>query len=525
MTDRISPLQADLWREVGRHLRIHESAPTIVRLLAGVAPVAAVVFREFDASRRTVATIAAAGVEPFAIDADGRAGLSDRAFRRLLRWCESGVIASSSDRPAGVEWPSIVPALLPDAVWSAAPLTDEGSPLGLVIVIGAPRKKLDASFGRLMSSLAEPLAAAMRNDLRLRELAALRDAAEAEKQALLTRLGRQDGGDAIVGADAGLRPVMERVGLVARSDAPVLILGETGTGKEVIARAIHAGSPRARGPFIRVNCGAIPSELIDSQLFGHEKGAFTGAIDQRRGWFERADGGTLFLDEIGELPQAAQVRLLRILQDGHLERVGGQDPIRVDVRMVAATHRDLAAMAREGRFREDLWYRIAVFPVLLPPLRERVGDIPALSRHFARRAARRFGLTPCEPTEADIAVLRAYDWPGNVRELASVIDRASILGDGRTLEVEKALGAGLSRGSAPLPLADCRDGAPSAGERFPTLDDAMRAHIEQSLRATLGRIEGRHGAARLLDINPHTLRSRMRKLGVRWRDFRTSREK
>ena len=189
---------------------------------------------------------------------------------------------------------------------------------------------------------------------------------------------------------------------MAQSDVPVLILGETGTGKEVVSRAIHTRSPRAAAPFIRVNCGAIPPELIDSQLFGHEKGSFTGAADTRKGWFERADGGTLFLDEIGELPLPAQVRLLRVLQDGFIERVGGQQPIRVDVRIVAATHRDLAAMVKSGTFREDLWYRINVFPILLPRLRERVEDIPALARHFAQRAANRFGLRYVEPTPADL---------------------------------------------------------------------------------------------------------------------------
>ena len=208
--------------------------------------------------------------------------------------------------------------------------------------------------------------------------------------------GRKDVGDTIVGEDSGLRQVMQRVDMVSRSDVPVLILGETGTGKELVARAIHNRSDRHSGPFIRVNCGAIPRELIDSQLFGHEKGSFTGAADTRQGWFERADMGTLFLDEIGELPLDAQVRFLRVLQDGFVERVGSADPIRVNVRVVAATHRDLASMVRESTFREDLWYRIAVFPILLPPLRERPEDIPAMARHFAERAAVRFGLAPVD---------------------------------------------------------------------------------------------------------------------------------
>ena len=292
----------------------------------------------------------------------------------------------------------------------------------------------------LIEALAEPFSAAMQNDRRLHEMARLREAAEAERGALLRRLGRTDLSDRIVGENSGLRHVIERIDLVSHSDVPVLVLGETGTGKELVARAIHARSQRRAGPFIRVNCGAIPAELIDSQLFGHERGSFTGAEQTRAGWFERADGGTLFLDEIGELPLEAQVRFLRVLQDGFVERVGGVHPVHVDVRIVAATHRDLAQMVRESEFREDLWYRLAVFPILLPPLRERRDDIPELAHHFAERAALRFGLAPSAPTTDDLQLLQSYDWPGNIRELGTVIDRAAILGNGHGLQVSKALG-------------------------------------------------------------------------------------
>ena len=220
----------------------------------------------------------------------------------------------------------------------------------------------------------------------------------------------------VVGADAGLRDVMERVAQVARSNAPVLLLGETGSGKEVVAREVHRGSDRAAGPFVRVNCGAIPGDLIDSELFGHERGSFTGAVSQRKGWFERADGGTLFLDEVAELPLPAQVRLLRVLQDGLVLRVGGEEPITVDVRVIAATNQDLRTMMREGRFRENLWYRLAVFPINLPALRDRIGDLPALAMHFAQRAAARLGLPVRAPTDEDTRLLCAYEWPGNIRE-------------------------------------------------------------------------------------------------------------
>jgi transcriptional regulator with GAF, ATPase, and Fis domain len=279
---------------------------------------------------------------------------------------------------------------------------------------------------------------------------------------------------------------------------------------------------------LRVNCGAIPPGLIDSELFGHERGSFTGAVGERRGWFERAHGGTLFLDEIGELPLDAQVRLLRVLQDGTLERVGGHRQISVDVRIVAATHRDLQAMILERRFREDLWYRIAVFPIELAPLRDRAEDLPALAVHFALRAAKRFGTPPLLPSPRDLDLLVGYPWPGNVRELAAVMERAVILGNGRALEVERALGplppgrttSGGAEGAVSSRGPERRGSPSAAGTPFATLDQAMVRHIEVALVHTHGRIEGPYGAAALLDINPHTLRARMRKLRIDWRRHR-----
>jgi hydrogenase-4 transcriptional activator len=313
--------------------------------------------------------------------------------------------------------------------------------------------------------------------------------------------------------------VMHRVEQVAATDAPVLIIGETGSGKEVVARAVHVRSRRAAAPIVRVNCGAIPIGLVDSELFGHERGSFTGAIATRQGWFERADGGTLFLDEIAELPLEAQVRLLRILQDGTFERVGGQKTLRVDVRIVAATHRNLAQMVAEGSFREDLWYRIGIFPIALPPLRERPEDVPLLAAHFARRAGVRLAGAPLMPSAADTEMLLSYSWPGNVRELAAVIERAAILGRGHRLEIAGALGLGAGRVERPPATA------PPAGDPLPegTLDAAMRRHVESALQASAGRIEGPHGAARRLGVNPHTLRGRMRRLGITWKTYRRPR--
>jgi len=454
-------------------------------------------------------------------------------MKRLLSWCKRGRVAHrGKGEPLRGELRTIVPGGT-DGDVLAGPLSEQGEPRGVLVLTAPVGRAFNARHEALMEMLLEPFSVALDNDHRLREMAALREAAEADKRSLLVRLGREKLQDTIVGADSGLRVVMERVKLVASSDLPVLIFGETGTGKELLARVIHARSPRSAGPIQRVNCGAIPPELIDSQLFGHERGAFTGAVQTRKGWFERADGGTLFLDEIGELPPAAQVRLLRILQDGWLERVGGEHPINVDVRIVAATHRDLSAMVAEGKFREDLWYRIAVFPIVLPPLRERREDIPELAKHFAKRAATRFGLPPVVPSPEDMGLLQSYHWPGNVRELAAVIDRAAILGEGDGLRVAQGLGvaAGPSRtvpeakgtnsrsGLALTPLRPDSDQLQTPPEIAP-LDTVVTRHIEAALAATKGRIEGPHGAAALLRINPHTLRARMRKLHIDWRRFR-----
>jgi transcriptional regulator with GAF, ATPase, and Fis domain len=277
------------------------------------------------------------------------------------------------------------------------PLVAADGLLGVLILVARPPGCFGAEHAAVVRDLIDPFTVALENDHRVRELISLREAAEAENRSLLSRLGRHDISESVVGAETGLKEVMEHIELVAPSDAPVLILGETGSGKEVVARAIHTRSRRAAGPFLRVNCGAIPPELVDSELFGHERGSFTGAVGERKGWFERAAGGTLFLDECGELSPAAQVRLLRILQDGQFERVGGERGRHVDVRVVAASHRDLEAMVADGRFRQDLWYRLSVFPVHLPPLRERLSDIPALAAHFALRAAKRLGLPPAGP--------------------------------------------------------------------------------------------------------------------------------
>lgn len=511
----MSPLLLTVWREVCRHLRIDESTTAIARLLPADS-IVQVLVRHIDLARCCLETVAVAYDTDQGL-AGGRTECNSEAIKLLLAWCNRGavmVVTPQSEDP-------LARLLIPFEIRSdclVGPLGGAGGPSGLLVLAAPPGRRFSPDDAQRVQSLLEPFSVALENDQRLREIAALREAAEADRTSLLSRLGRQAIGDTIVGEESGLRAVMERVELVGRSDVPVLIFGETGTGKELVARAIHNRSRRHSGPFLRVNCGAIPPELIDSQLFGHERGSFTGAVDTHQGWFERADRGTLFLDEIGELPLAAQVRLLRVLQDGVFERVGGQQPINVDVRIVAATHRDLSSMVREARFREDLWYRLAVFPISLPPLRDRRDDIPALARHFAQRAAIRFGLTPCELVPHDIRLLVSYAWPGNVRELASVMDRAAILGDGHRLDVATALGVPTTASSPQQEPAT----APAASEsaEIVTLDEAMRRHIQRALAAVAGRIEGRSGAADLLGINPHTLRARMRKLGIDWSRFR-----
>ncbi|MBN1335421.1 MAG: sigma 54-interacting transcriptional regulator [Deltaproteobacteria bacterium] len=482
------------------------SLPHLLERLAAFAPADRLVLRSFDRTTCVFDTVAVAERTLLADALPSRSVCLPEAAALLHDWFRRGEPATWDATASDPLRSSVVPTGLSGPV-VVAPLADpDGRPVGAVCLQPAL-----VESGRLLRRLLEPLSVALVNSGRLEASNRLREAAEADKRAALARLQRQDISDSIVGAQTGLRDVMERVEQVAPTDATVLILGETGSGKEVVARAIHARSRQARGPFLRVNCGAIPSELVDSELFGHERGSFTGAIATRKGWFERADGGTLFLDEVGELPLAAQVRLLRVLQDGSFERVGGEQVRTVNVRLVAATHRDMYEQIEGGYFREDLWYRIGVFPIVLPPLRARVGDIPALAAHFAANAGIRLHGFPLVPSAEDLCMLQDYAWPGNVRELASVVERATILGGGRRLAVKEALGVFAPRRTS-------EERSPASGPL--DLDAAVRRQIEEALRRARGCIEGPRGAAALLGVNPHTLRSRMRKLGIDWTAFR-----
>ncbi len=304
----------------------------------------------------------------------------------------------------------------------------------------------------------------------------------------------------IIGESGALREVLNQVELVASTDTSVLILGESGTGKELICRALHHQSPRSAEPLIKLNCAAIPSGLIESELFGHEKGAFTGAVAQKRGRFELAHEGTIFLDEIGDLPLETQPKLLRLLQDQEFERVGGTRTIEVNVRVVAATHRNLEEMVREGDFREDLFYRLNVFPIRLPPLRERPEDIPLLAAYFAHKACAAMGKSTGKISDHALRRLQGYPWPGNVRELQNIMERGVILSQGMDLEAEHI---------QVEPVASATD---NPGTQ--TLQEIEKNHIVNALRAAKGKVSGRGGAAELLGLKPTTLGSRMKKLGV-----------
>jgi formate hydrogenlyase transcriptional activator len=315
----------------------------------------------------------------------------------------------------------------------------------------------------------------------------------------------------IVGSSEALSKVLHQVARVASSDSTVLILGETGTGKELIARAIHKRSKRADRAFIAVNCAAIPPSLIASELFGHERGAFTGATQRRVGRFEAANGGTIFLDEIGDLPQEIQVVLLRVLQEREIERVGGNKPIPVDVRVLAATHHDLNALVAEGRFREDLLYRLSVVPIEVPPLRERVADIPVLLEYFIDRFGKRAGKKFRTIDKKSLKVLQAYGWPGNVRELQNVIERAVLLSDPDTLSVDETWfkRKTLQVAAPKLPLSG-------------TLLRQEKEMIETALREAGGMVGGPTGAAARLGIPRETLNSKIKKLKIKRYLFKNS---
>ncbi|OPY77200.1 MAG: Formate hydrogenlyase transcriptional activator [Syntrophorhabdus sp. PtaU1.Bin058] len=393
----------------------------------------------------------------------------------------------------------------PDSSIIVGRLIIEGKFVGSFIVRADGKNRYTKEDARLWSLINEPAAIALANSLRYQELIKLKELLADDSSYFQNEL-RRGFSEEIVGAQFGLKSVMDQVLKVAPLLTPVLLEGETGTGKELIANAIHNFSPRNNEPLIKVNCGAIPDSLIDSELFGHEKGAFTGATSRQRGRFERANRGTIFLDEVCELPLHAQVRLLRVLQEKEIERVGGAEPIKIDLRIISATNKDLRKLVEENQFRDDLYYRLCVVPIRIPPLRERKIDIPALVEYFMRRKAKEIGLHFIPKlVPGTMEQLVKYDWPGNVRELSNAVERAIVIHRGEPLGFEDIVGI--------KPVSDeTEDRGREAADL--SLKNMEIQHIIRAMEMAGGNVEGQNGAAAILRLNPGTLRSRMRKLGI-----------
>ena len=401
------------------------------------------------------------------------------------------------------------------------PLIVRGASIGTLGVSSTAPGQYTMADAVFLQEVANQVAMAVQNmkayeeiSVAYEEISVLKARLERENAYLQEEIGTEHHFGEMIGSSPALFEVMRHVERVAPTDATVLISGETGTGKELVARAIHARSGRSGRPLVKVNCGAISAGLVESELFGHMKGAFTGALERRLGRFEVADGGTIFLDEIGELPLDTQVKLLRVLQEGEFEPVGASTPSLADVRVIAATNRDLEDAVRSGRFRADLFYRLNVFPIRTPPLRERVEEIPQLVAFFVGRFARRFGKTAERLSPETMDRLVSYPWPGNVRELQNVVERAVILATGPTLEIEPDLlrtGKDIgheSKASPPRP-------EPSGHGLEAVLKDVETRHVRAALEQAGWVIEGARGAARILGLHPNTLRSRIDKLGIR----------
>ncbi|MCG3137119.1 MAG: Formate hydrogenlyase transcriptional activator [Phycisphaerae bacterium] len=403
-------------------------------------------------------------------------------------------------------WPKFLEWVRPYEAQSHCwlPLTTARQRLGALVFTSKQPATYDGSDVHFLQLVANQVAVAVENALAFQEIEALKDKLAKEKAYLEEEVRTEHHFGDIVGENAALRAILRQIETVAPTDSTVLILGETGTGKELIARSVHDLSPRQGRTFVKLNCAAIPTGLLESELFGHEKGAFTGAISQKLGRFELAHQGTLFLDEVGDIPLELQPKLLRVLQEQEFERLGGTKTIRVNVRVVAATHRNLMEMIAENRFRSDLYYRLYVFPITLPSLRERPDDIPRLVRHFTQSFARRMGRRIESIPSSVMDALARYSWPGNVRELQNVIERAVILSPGPTLQVALT-------DLQPVPI---QPATPTTAAEAITLTDAEREHILRALRETNWVLGGLDGAAARLGMKRSTLHWKMKKLGI-----------
>jgi len=385
------------------------------------------------------------------------------------------------------------------------PLIHRGEPIGTLAIASHNESSFSTHDAEMLQQVASQVAIAVSNAMAFRQISELRDKLTQEKQYLEEEINLENRFEDIVGESAGLKQVLKQIETVAPTDATVLIQGETGTGKELLARAIHRLSPRSSRTFIKLNCAAIPAGLLESELFGHEKGAFTGAITRKLGRLELANEGTLFLDEVGELPLDLQPKLLRALQEREIERLGGNKPIPVNVRLIAATNRDLAQMVTDRQFRSDLFYRLKVFPIFAPPLRERATDIPVLVRHFVATHSRRMGKNIERIPDEAMKALSRWSWPGNIRELENLLERAVILTRGPELYV---------------PLVELESAAQATEvPESPTLHAAEREHILRVLREAKGQIGGPDGAAARLGLPRTTLNSKLKKLGIERSDY------
>ncbi len=413
----------------------------------------------------------------------------------IFQTLQSGCSSSNDDdvfwRKSGDHFP---------ASWNSAPISRTGVLQGAVLAFRdiTQRKRQERALRDALD-----------------EVESLRDRLQAENLYLQQEVRHGGGFDGIVGESTALHEVLKQIEQVAPTNSSVLIQGESGTGKEALARAIHEHSPRHDRPLIKVNCGAITPSLIESELFGHEKGAFTGALKQRQGHFELADGGTIFLDEVGELPLDAQVKLLRVLQEQEFSRIGSEDPIQVDVRVIAATNRNLAQMVETSGFRMDLFYRLNVFPLTVPPLRQRKEDIALLVNKFLIDQSRALGREFSRISDDAMELLRDYHWPGNIRELQNVIERAAIIAQDKVVSITPNLvNSGISANSIDSGNAEGSDRTTPERDRFTSLAANEAAYIHQVLEHTHWMIAGKGGAAEILDLPASTLRSRMKKLGV-----------
>jgi transcriptional regulator with GAF, ATPase, and Fis domain len=437
------------------------------------------------------------------------APLKDRSVSRWVRMKKVTIINNPQSSRYNQELPKETGLKL-DHSYLSMRLEIDGNRVGAVSLCAKGLNQYTPEHAELFSLLHDPFAITMANALKHQQVLRLKEMLAEDNRYLQRELFHMTG-DTIIGADSGLKGVMAMVRQVAPMDSPVLLLGETGVGKELIANALHQQSQRRFGPLIKVNCGAIPDTLVDSELFGHEKGAFTGAAGRKKGKFERADNGTLFLDEIGELPLHAQVRILRVLGTGEIERVGGSTSVSVNVRIISATHQHLEEMVKTGRFREDLWYRINVFPIMIPPLRQRKEDLPLLVHHFLESKSLELKirqLPPVEPQTLDR--LMEYDWPGNVRELENFIERALIRSRGNPLD------RWLDPPSRePLPNSSVKIEPLFQDTQCLRFDEGVRRLIQHALRLSQGKVKGPNGAAQLLSIHPNTLIGKMKKLGIK----------